>query len=31
MLSTGVTEQVIVTAETGLKTGAANQATGILH
>ena len=27
-LTTGVTEQVIVTAETGPKSGAANQATG---
>ena len=30
MLSTGITEQVIVTVETGPKTGAANQATGII-
>ena len=29
VLSTGVTEQVIVTATTGEKDGAANQATGI--
>ena len=32
-LSSGITEQVIVTAETGPKTGAADQATGtyVLH
>ena len=29
-LSSGVTEQVVVTAETGPKTGAADQAAGIL-
>ena len=31
VLSTGVTDQVVVTAETGPKTGAADQATGLLH
>ena len=30
MLSTGITEQVIVTAETGPKTGAGDQATGTI-
>ena len=30
LLTTGVTEQVVVTAETGPKTGATNQATGRL-
>ena len=30
MLSTGITEQVIVTAETGPKTGAVDQATGTI-
>ena len=29
ILSTGIVEQVVVTAETGPKTGAADQATGI--
>ena len=29
LLTTGVTEEVVVTAETGPKSGAANQATGI--
>ena len=31
VLSTGVIEEAVVTAETGPKTGAADQATGLSH